>query len=46
MDEGHNITEANSKFFEQNIVKKAILLTATLPENIEKKTLIYNLGLN
>ena len=44
MDECHNITEANSMFFHQNQVKKAIGLTATMPENLEKQTLLYDLG--
>ncbi len=32
LDEGHNITENNSEFFYNNIVKKSILLTATKPD--------------
>jgi len=47
MDEGHNITEANSSFLLSNDIRKTILLTATVPdskENKEKKELLDELG--
>ena len=46
LDEGHNITENNSVFFEQNIVKHTILLTATPPEKEEKCLILQKLGLD
>lgn len=46
LDEGHNITENNSKFFLQNEVKSCILLTATKPENPIKLQILKDLGLN
>ena len=46
LDEGHNITEAKSIFFEQNTVKSCILLTATKPKDFIKNNIISNLNLN
>lgn len=46
LDEGHNITENNSKFFLQNEVKSCILLTATKPKDATKLQILRELGLN
>lgn len=46
LDEGHNITENNSKFFSNNLVLKAVLLTATVPDynkDFEKYNLLKSL---
>jgi len=45
LDEGHNITELNSTFFEQNTVGDLIMLTATPPRKQEKVDIIDNLKL-
>lgn len=45
MDEGHNITENNIKFFEQNVVKHKMVLTATVPKTEVKSDLIRSLNL-
>lgn len=42
LDEGHNITENNSKFFDQNIVHSVVVITATPPHEDDKKELLYN----
>jgi len=44
MDEIHNITKNNSLFFSQNNVDKCLGLTATPPENKEKKLILKSLG--
>lgn len=47
LDEGHNITEANSEFFYNNQVKKAVLLTATRPsrrKDFDKFNILQELG--
>ena len=36
MDESHNITELSYEFFEDNVCKKVIALTATSPKKLEK----------
>jgi superfamily II DNA or RNA helicase len=43
-DEIHNITLSNSAFFYQNSIDKAIGLTATIPENEEKLSILVDLG--
>lgn len=43
LDEVHNITENNSSFFYQNKVHKAIGLTATAPEDVEKAQILDEL---
>lgn len=43
-DEIHNITEANSEFYENNTVDQVIGLTATLPEDKDKKKILKELG--
>lgn len=40
LDEGHNITESNSLFFNQNICNKVLGLSATPPSDEIKKVLI------
>lgn len=45
MDEAHNVTENNSQFFDQNDCYSLIALTATPPENGEKKQLLDDIGL-
>lgn len=45
MDECHRITPANSEFFTQNKVKRILGLTATPPEDQDKKDLLRALGL-
>lgn len=46
LDECHRITPLNKEFFDNNKVKDIIALTATLPSDLEKKTLLKGLGLN
>lgn len=43
LDEGHNITELNSTFFEKNKVKRLILLTATKPSDWVKLDILREL---
>src|SRR5210317_1714301 len=45
LDEVHNITENNSLFFGQNSAKEVIGLTATMPDNYEKKQILASLML-
>ena len=45
MDECHRITVANHEFFKQNKVEKILGLTATPPEDDEKKDLLKSLRL-
>jgi superfamily II DNA or RNA helicase len=45
LDEGHNITEANSLFFKHNNVEKILALSATPPKDPIKKELLKKLGL-
>jgi len=40
-DESHHITENNSVFLENNVIKKKLSLTATPPVDREKKVLFY-----
>lgn len=40
LDEGHNITELSSSFFDNNEVENVVILTATPPESEEKKILL------
>ena len=42
LDEIHNITPNNALFFSQNVVHKAIGLTATLPSDLEKTEILFN----
>jgi superfamily II DNA or RNA helicase len=44
LDEAHRITENNFKFFESNIIKHVIGLTATLPENDEKLEMLTSIA--
>lgn len=44
MDESHNITELSYEFFEDNICKKVIALTATSPKKIEKQDIFKKLN--
>lgn len=46
LDEGHNITENNSVFFENCTYDKVILLTATMPRNLKKLDIIERLNLD
>lgn len=46
LDEGHNITPANSEFFDKNTIGDIILLTATPPVKLEKTTILDRLGLS
>ena len=46
LDEGHNITELSSEFFLNNYFDKAVLLTATPPNDKEKIELLNQLGIN
>lgn len=43
LDEGHNITELSAKYFTNNIVDRAVLLTATVPKSEEKKRILEEL---
>lgn len=43
LDEGHNITELNSTFFDNNIVRRCILLTATKPRDAIKLEILEKL---
>lgn len=45
LDEVHNITENNSKFFEQNTVGEIVCLTATEPTSFEKRMILQRLQL-
>ena len=45
LDEGHNITENNSRFFEQNTIDHIVLLTATPPKKLEKIEILNRLDL-
>lgn len=40
LDEGHNITELSSSFFDNNEVENVVILTATPPESEDKKILL------
>ena len=44
MDESHNITDLSYEFFEDNICKKVIALTATSPKKIEKQDIFKRLN--
>jgi superfamily II DNA or RNA helicase len=44
LDEGHNITTANSVFFSNNVVKDIMVLTATRPTSFEKVAILNALG--
>jgi superfamily II DNA or RNA helicase len=46
LDECHNITEYNSGFFKQNVCKRVIGLTATMPDNVKKLHILESLNLN
>lgn len=46
LDEAHNITANNSKFFEQNFVNHIIALTATPPEKEEKREILKSLEIS
>jgi len=41
LDEAHRVTEANSQFFNNNTVKSIIALTATPPEDEDKRDILY-----
>ena len=43
LDEGHNITELSAKYFTNNVVDRAVLLTATVPKSEEKKRILEEL---
>lgn len=43
LDEGHNVTKLNSRFFLYNTFGNVILCTATYPEEVEKRQLIEKL---
>lgn len=43
LDEGHNLTENNSEFFNNNVVKACLLLTGTKPTKGVKKDIIQDL---
>lgn len=45
LDEGHNITELSSSFFDNNNVQNVVILTATPPENAEKEAILASLGI-
>jgi superfamily II DNA or RNA helicase len=45
LDEGHNITELSSEFFLNNEVERAVLLTATPPEDKVKRQILSDLDL-
>lgn len=45
LDEGHNITEANAVFFENNQVLSCLYLSASRPNGQQKKTLLKKLGI-
>jgi len=45
LDEAHNITENNVKFFENNSISDIMALTATVPTDAIKLQLLENLGL-
>lgn len=45
LDEGHNITELNSTFFDQNHCESVLMLTATVPTEPEKVDIINHLKL-
>ena len=42
LDEGHRITDNNAKFFDQNKVKRTLVLTATPPHEEEKRELLFD----
>jgi superfamily II DNA or RNA helicase len=44
LDEGHRLTELGNEFFKNNIVRKVIILTATVPEDKERRQLLNNLA--
>jgi len=44
LDEGHNLTENNSKFFYRNKIGRAFILTATIPHEDEKIDIINDLN--
>jgi len=44
MDEAHNLSEANSKFFELNSIKSVIGLTATEPRDRQKIKILESIG--
>lgn len=44
LDEGHNITQNNSQFFTNNLVRDILVLTATPPQDCEKVGLLNNLN--
>lgn len=44
LDEAHNITASNSEFFYQNDIKQCLGLTATPPQDEEKKEILYDLN--
>lgn len=46
LDECHNITPNNSRFFENNTVKSVIGLTATPPTDKIKQTILQQIGLD
>ena len=44
MDEAHNVTELSYEFFEDNVCKKVIALTATSPRKLEKLDIFRRLN--
>lgn len=46
LDEGHNITENNSEFFQNNTVDRCLLLTATKPRDTIKLQILKELKIN
>lgn len=46
LDEGHNITEANSKFFENHNVRDILFLSATRPTDPIKLEILRKLGIH
>lgn len=46
LDEGHNITELNSTFFEKNTVRSIMLLTATKPRDLIKRDILRELNIS
>jgi len=45
LDEGHNITPLSATLFENNIVENVVLLTATLPTDMEKIEILKKLNI-
>jgi len=45
LDEGHNITELASEFFMSNEIERAVLLTATPPNDLVKVEILRRLGI-